>query len=290
MVKYTHIIEPCNSLLRTGVSWRLKTHGYTMSAAYWRLREGKGLVSLYDQETFRLCSNLITAIRRFMGSPIPMTKTQYLNFKELKEQKLSELESYRTIIEAGIRPYKFSDGIEQTPIERVITGYIGNEFFDLSPEEEMLVWKKIDSDFDNFLKKLSTEQEKYLKEWEAYNNLPLEKQKTTLKPGSGEDLLLYNKVWQIRTDFEKRSSKGAKINETLLYIWEIPSQTDESHRSLLEEIQQIVDDWKIYKKDIKDLKMKKRFVEHDTIIKSFERALCRINSDKLLSKIKPSDS
>lgn len=261
-----------------------------MSAAYWRLREGKGLVSLYDQETFRLCSNLITTIRRFMGSPIPLPKAQYMKFKELKEQKLSELESYRTIIASGIQPYKFSDGIEQTPIERVITGYIGKDLIDLSPEEEMDVWIKIDSDFDNFLKQLSIEQEKYLKEWEAYNNLPLEKQKTTLKPGSGEDLLICNKVWQIRTDFENRSSKGAKINETLLYIWDIPSQTDDSHRSILEEIQQIVDHWKIYKKDIKDLKMKKRFVEPATIIKSFETALYRINSDKLLSKIKPSDS
>ena len=45
-----------------------------------------------------------------------------------------------------------------------------------------------------------------------------------------------------------------------------------------------VDDWKIYKKDIKDLKMKKRFVEPATIIKSFETALYRINSDILLSK------
>ena len=212
-----------------------------MSAAYWRLREGKGLVSLYDQETFRLCSNLITTIRRFIGSPIPLPKAQYMKFKELKEQKLSELESYRTIIASGIQPYKFSDGIEQTPIERVITGYIGKDLIDLSPEEEMDVWIKIDSDFDNFLKQLSIEQEKYIKEWEAYNNLQLEKQKTTLKPGSGEDLLICNKVWQIRTDFENRSSKGAKINETLLYIWDIPSQTDDEHRSILEEIQQIYD-------------------------------------------------
>ena len=64
MVKYTHLTERCSGFLRTGAAWKLKEHGYTFSAAYWRLREGKGLMSAYDQESLKRWSSLITAVRR----------------------------------------------------------------------------------------------------------------------------------------------------------------------------------------------------------------------------------
>ena len=109
MVKYTHLIERCSSFLRTGVAWRLKQHGYSFSQAYWRLREGKGLLSLYDQESLKQLSCLITYIRRFTG---PLKKLNPVDQRELnvkRDKLLIKMEAYRDRLEAGTNPQYLYD-------------------------------------------------------------------------------------------------------------------------------------------------------------------------------------
>ena len=50
-VKYTHITERCSSIIKAFASLRIEQQtGDTVSAAYWRLREGKGLLTPFDKE------------------------------------------------------------------------------------------------------------------------------------------------------------------------------------------------------------------------------------------------
>ncbi|MBR5612302.1 MAG: hypothetical protein IKW43_04065, partial [Bacteroidaceae bacterium] len=95
MVKYTHLIERCSSFLRTGVAWKLKEHGYTFSEAYWRLRDGKGLLSSYDQESLKQWSSLITNVRRNTGSLSVLTPNDQKELKNKRESILVKMEAYR---------------------------------------------------------------------------------------------------------------------------------------------------------------------------------------------------
>ena len=104
MKKYTHITGRCSGFLRTGVSVRLKRHNYTMSEAYWRLREGKGIVSSYDQETLISLSKMITQFRRRMGYPVRIDMLDYLRFEEERDSILRNFELFRDIVGAGQNP------------------------------------------------------------------------------------------------------------------------------------------------------------------------------------------
>jgi hypothetical protein len=48
--KYTHITERCSSILRDFASSRIEQQtGQPVSRAYWRLRDGLGLLTIRDQ-------------------------------------------------------------------------------------------------------------------------------------------------------------------------------------------------------------------------------------------------
>lgn len=104
MVKYTHLIERCSGFLKTGVAWRLKEHGYTFSEAYWRLREGKGLLSSYDQESLKMWSNLITSVRRDTGALRMLSSNDQTKLKDKRNKLLEKMESYRDKLENGSIP------------------------------------------------------------------------------------------------------------------------------------------------------------------------------------------
>lgn len=72
--------------------------GYTLTEAYWRIRNKEGLMPLYDRETLDLWSKVITKFRRYCGSPLPLPGGIYVDFKKQKEEILSHMERYRDML------------------------------------------------------------------------------------------------------------------------------------------------------------------------------------------------
>ena len=71
--KYTHITERCSSILRDFASSRIEQQtGQPVSRAYWRLRDGLGLLTISDSETLGMWCDLITHVRKYTGSPVSL--------------------------------------------------------------------------------------------------------------------------------------------------------------------------------------------------------------------------
>lgn len=248
--KYTHIIETTNGFLKAGVRCRLKLHGYSMSEAYWRLRQGKGLVSAYDKETFELWSNMITQLRRFMGSPIKLSPGEHIKLQKVKEEVLEKMEIYRSTIETGVVPVYLTTNYRGGAVRRVLMRNLGGyeEFIKLNENDYDDFWNLMPT--TGFFEDLAEENDKLEKELIIYNELPEHVKRYVDEPGY-ETVFIFDKFWQIRTNFEFRCSKGAEINKTLLYIWDIPSQTDESHRQICQENLDLIEIWKSFKLVVK---------------------------------------
>ena len=215
MKKYTHITGRCSGFLRTGVSVRLKRHNYTMSEAYWRLREGKGIVSSYDQETLISLSKMITQFRRRMGYPVRIDMLDYLRFEEERDSILRNFELFRDIVGAGQNPEYMYENHYVVAVERVLKRRIGENYLYLNSDEYIRFWNSLS--LDDMQQELYKEDSIYAKELEWYDSLSDEEKKKMLPPGS-VDGFFRDKIWQIRTDLEHRSSKYADIGLRLNFI------------------------------------------------------------------------
>ena len=252
MVKYTHLIERCSSFLRTGVAWRLKEHGYSFSQAYWRLREGKGLLSSYDQESLKQLSCLITCVRRFTG---PLKKLNPVDQRELnvkRDELLIKMEAYRDRLEAGVNPQYLYDGTSPIVIEHVLSGIIGN-VRELDTEQQQEIWESLD------VYKVKNEAAFCMKEAEEYMKEYVQAEDKTGMPTPDEWMkkrfcgkFVKDKVWQIRTGHDERSSVNAGISQRLNFIWDIPTLTDEVHRNIYMKNQAVLDAYREWKEHHRD--------------------------------------
>lgn len=247
MGKYTHLIERCSSFVRTGIAWRLKPHGYTFSEAYWRLREGKGLLSAYDQESLKLWSSLITGVRR---STAPLRKLLLADQQELnnkREELLEKLEAYRDRLEAGCQPQYLYDGISPVIIEYLLSGIVG-DVRELNADKQQKIWESLDMD------SIRKDAVLCMKEIEAYKNklAAANNKEEMLAPEEWTRKMfgrtfVKDKVWQIRTGHDTRSSVGAGIGQKLNFIWDIPNLTDKVHRDVCQKNQSVLDGYKEWK-------------------------------------------
>lgn len=97
--KYTHLIERCNVAMRALAKWRCReVCGYTLSEAYWRIRDNKGLMNTFDRETLELWSKVITKFRRHSGCPVTLDDGDYNALKASRERILKEMERYRDML------------------------------------------------------------------------------------------------------------------------------------------------------------------------------------------------
>lgn len=247
MVKYTHLIERCSSFLRTGVAWRLKQHGYSFSEAYWRLRDGKGLVSSSDQESLKQWSSLITCVRRFTG---PLKKLNPADQRELnikREELLMKMEAYRDRLEAGTNPHYLYNETSAVIFEHVLSGTVGN-VRELDVFQQQEIWESLDVDMvENEALLCMKEAEEYMKVYAQAENkdgmpMPDEWMKNRFCGKFVKD-----KVWQIRTGHDERSSVNAGIGQRLNFIWDIPTQTDQEHRNIYIKNQTILDSYREWK-------------------------------------------
>lgn len=236
MVKYTHLIERCSSFLRTGIAWKLKEHGYTFTGAYWRLREGKGLVSANDQESLKIWSSLITAVRRGTAPLVKLKPEDQAVLKAKKEDLLQRMEAYRDRLEQGSVPQYLHDTSSPLVVEHLLAMRVGDTRH-YSPEQQLEIWQSLDMDsIIREAEKCMTGIREYADDYAAATD---ERKATMQAPDEWTDRqfgkrFVKDKVWQIRTGHDERSSVGAGINDRLNFIWEIRSMTDEGHRGAYE--------------------------------------------------------
>lgn len=72
--------------------------GYTLSEAYWRIRDNKGLMNTFDRETLELWSKVITKFRRHCGSPAKLDDEWYDGFIHKRQKILEDMERYRDLL------------------------------------------------------------------------------------------------------------------------------------------------------------------------------------------------
>lgn len=236
MVKYTHLTERCSGFLRTGAAWKLKEHGYTFSAAYWRLREGKGLMSAYDQESLKRWSSLITAVRRGTAPVGKLKSEDQAALKAKKESLLQRMEEYRDWLEQGVRPQYLHDGTSPMVMEHLLAMRVGDPR-EATPTQQQEIWESLDIDSiireaEQCLKDIKTYADNYAAASDERKGMMQKPEEWTAYHFGGR--FVKDKVWQIRTGHDERSSVGAGINDRLNFIWNIPSRTDNNHRTVYE--------------------------------------------------------
>ena len=269
MVKYTHLIERCSSFLRTGVAWKLKEHGYTFSEAYWRLRDGKGLLSSYDQESLKQWSSLITSVRRNTGSLSVLTPDDQRELKNKRESILVKREAYRDRLEKGSKPQYLHDGFPPIVMEHVLYFTIG-DVRRLDSAQQQEIWENLDVETLKknaiFCMKEIDEYKKLYDDAENKDKIPTPEEWTKRR---FERTFVKDKVWQIRTGHDIRSSVNAGINERLNFIWNIPSRTNENHRAIYHNNMIILDAYQNWKNDANTIKLSYEF-KLSTIHKTLE--------------------
>lgn len=270
MKKYTHITGRCSGFLRTGVSVRLKRHNYTMSEAYWRLREGKGLISAYDQETLELLSKMITQFRRRLGYPVRIDILDYLRYAEERNEMLHNYELLRDVVGGGTQPEYMYENHYVVAVKRVLKKRIGENYLDLNSDEYIRFWESLS--LDDMQDELYKEDSIYEEELDLYNSLSDEDKENTIPPGSNS-VFERDKLWQIRTDLEHRSSKNADIGPLLNYLWDIPSQTNEEHRNIIKNNMHVIARWVNFKEEVKSNKSKGGKIYNDNIIAEYDRIM-----------------
>jgi hypothetical protein len=234
------------------VAWRLKEHGYSFSQAYWRLREGKGLLSSYDQESLKQLSSLITCVRRFTGPLKKLTPVDQRELNVKRDELLIKMEAYRDRLEAGVNPQYLYDGTSPIVIEHVLSGIIGN-VRELDTEQQQEIWESLDVDkVKNEAAFCMKEAEEFMKEYvqaEDKNGMPTPDE-WMKKRFCGK--FVKDKVWQIRTGHDERSSVNAGISQRLNFIWDIPTLTDEVHRNIYMKNQAVLDAYREWKEHHRD--------------------------------------
>ena len=243
-MKYTHLTGKCSKFLKMGAAVRLKRHNYTLSAAYWRLREGKGLISAYDQKTLDLSFKLITQIRRYLGSPVPLSDEYYNSLFTRKKTVIDALEKYRTKLEFGAKPEYLNDKHYTVAVNRVLFRVVGNRQYKMTMDEMVSFWETLRQ--KELFQEVKVAHKRFKEELKEYDMLTDEQKEKVRTPGL-MDVFACDGIWQIRTDFDNRSSIGAKINERLEYIWDIPTLTDDKHQSFFMQSLQLVAEWKVLK-------------------------------------------
>ena len=260
--KYTHIIESCSQFLKAYNYVVLERYtGDTLSGAYWRLRDGKGLVTYQDRRSLVAISKQITRIRRFCSSPVPLTEIEYNYVRDIRESLLEKMEGYRDWLAKGSVPEYLTDLADHEHSRITLELAVGSMAWscvvsDIEKQKEY--WRSVEVDkiidFDRTIyKKVRSILETVRNNREALDKIA-EKYNLTMLPK--------DKVWQIRADIENRSSKNACINDTMNWICGVRSKSD-GHEGILEENDQIIDDFIRWKLMIKEKYKTKQMINDD---------------------------
>ena len=225
--KYTHIIARTNTYLKQlSIQTCQKMCNNTLSWAWRRLGdEHKGLINIYDQQSFELWTQVINGVRR-ISSPIPLTERDHDALNSLRGELLDRMEIYRNRIEYGVFPDYIRDDFDCRELALIL--------IDLP---EFLQGDNIRELYIKHQKRLHTYAAEILKEMpEDFD-------------GTGIDT--NNSVFQIRVDYEHKKSNSKAIKYLLEGICDIKSQTTKRHRSIYASDMKVIEDFNDWKQKVK---------------------------------------
>lgn len=225
--KYTHITARCNVTAKRISTWQLKKYcGYTLSEAYWRMEEGKGLMSLYDQESFELWSQIMNGVARI--KPLSrLTPNEYKEFQNLRNDVWNNMENYREWLERGEMPLY---------VRQIAWDEIGCDeyFFYLAVEKVFGKESVIDCNQEqlNSMKRIAG---KLAAEFER-------KQGTLIKEGSSPEnfFVPYEGVYQIRADYNHKTSNSELIRFRMDGIWSVADRSSVEDRNIYDHNKAII--------------------------------------------------
>ena len=232
--KYTHITARVNIYSKLVSIYRLKALcNYTLSEAYWRLEAGKGLVHVYDQESFNIWSELMNKVAK-MSSPAPLTKGQHEELSIERELLWNKMEEYRSWIDQGSTPIQLHSFASDRNIE---IPFVQDALLYLAPDETAISSLEI----NKILEVAQQFQEKY----NSFIEDRIEKGEVQNLPRKKEVL---NSTYQIRADYSKKKSDSEEIRYRLDGIWEVTPQTDYNHRNIFNENFRVIEEYVIWRK------------------------------------------
>lgn len=261
--KYTHITARCSQLLKALTYVTLeRCTGDTLSSAYWRLKEGKGLLTYKDKESLKVWSDQITQVRRFYASPVPLSKYEHDRFYDLRDNLLTRMEAYRDWLASGSNPAYLTDTAdhEYSDITLEMTvGELNAQIINADLESQKDFWRSLDIKellrCDNYIFHKVASYLEHMSKSQALDKI-------------GEEFnyhrLLTDKVWQIRTDLEHRSSVGAAINDIMYWMYDVPSKSI-GNSVILEHNKTVIDRFIQWKVNTKKLFKEKRLIEDDIL-------------------------
>lgn len=231
--KYTHITARVNKISKLVSKHKLKyLCNYTLSEAYWRLDEGKGLLHIYDQESFNIWSDLMNQISK-MTSPAPLSKGQHEELCSHRYYIWDKMEEYRTWIDKGTYPtqlqtYAYDRNIAMPFVQFAIDLLVTNERDILS------------LDINEVLDLAQKYEEKYVKD--TNERIDRGEIKEFRLPEE-----LRTSTYQIRADYSHKQSNSELIRSRLDGIWDLNPKTDETHRVVYTENYRIIEEYNSWK-------------------------------------------
>lgn len=152
--KYTHLIERVAGLPKALAADLLKRQtGLPLAQNYWRLREGKGLLNIFDQTSLDMWSKLISDIRRFTGSPVALPNRIMDDIRAEREQLLNRMEQYRTWLSQGASPVYHYDCYQhggcvyrRQSLELALSFWLKDRGMDLTESPDSCLWTMSASD------------------------------------------------------------------------------------------------------------------------------------------------
>lgn len=260
--KSKHLISTCNSLIKAFTFDTLyRFTGDTASTAYWRIRNGKGLLTFADKESLNTWNGMITKVRRFMTSPLPLEGDYHGLLVHKREQVLERMEAYRDWLEYGSDPV-YLTSLSSYPdyasysLEMAMNILLSDMGL---PQEDLFALDK--ETLNERLRDLMTVLDvTRLLEYDRLISSEIHKmvmdgddvrQAVRILMGNGRKLLPLDQIWHIRTDIEHRSSRGANINGTLDWIYHVEDKSTD-HKKIYLTDNFIIDSykaWKVMKKE-----------------------------------------
>ena len=247
--KYTHLTARCYITAKQISICQLKKYcGYTLSEAYWRLDDGKGLMSLYDQESFEQWSEVMNGVARI--KPLSrLMPIEYENFCAYRNLIWENMESYRHWLEHGTEPVYFRQIASSTGIDEVFLYKAAERLFELKKgveEDDVLI---------NHLINLAVKLDK---DFELHRQEQLDRGE---KPD--ELFLPYTKVYQIRTDYSHKQSDSDLIRSRLDGIWTITNKTSATDREIYEHNKLVIARYQNIRKRWAEDKNKQKMIHTD---------------------------
>lgn len=250
--KYTHRIEKCCQLLKALCYVTLERYtGDTLSCAYWRLREGKGLLTYEDKRKLDVWSKQITKVRRYCSSPKSLPFNEHETLKEKRKDLLERMEKYRDWLSLGSKPIYITDQTHHDYSDITLDITLTSLFPDIvnaNIETQKEFWRS--HPFNEIL----AHDEKIYEMLEPVfkSSISMSDAIDRINSEMIFDFLPYNKVWQIRTDMERRSSKEAYINLTMNWMRMILDRCRLDHTQIINENEHIINEfieWKMKTKE-----------------------------------------